>query len=133
MLKILPIQSKAEQELACSRCGIPYKAEALAYAASVDEVFIGICQFRTAGEVGEMYDLTLIPEKEDFEALFLMGRAALNFIDLCGVHKAVYLSERVDETLLKAVGFSKNENGVWEMDLEDFFLHPCHHKDGQNK
>lgn len=127
MLKILPIQSKSEQELDCSRCGVKYRENALAYAASVDEEFIGICQFRTAGEVGEIYDLTLVPNKEDFEALFLMGRAALNFIDLCGVHKAVYLSEKVDEPLLRAIGFSKNEDGVFEMNLTDFFLHPCQH------
>jgi len=127
MLKILPIQSKAEQELDCSRCGVKYRENALAYAASVDDEFIGICQFRTAGEDGEVYDLTLVPDKEDFEAIFLMGRAALNFIDLCGVHKAVYLSEKVDETLIKAIGFEKNQDGVFEMDLTDFFLHPCQH------
>ena len=127
MLKILPIQSKADQELYCARCGVTYREDALAYAASVDEKFIGICQFRTAGEVGEVYDLTLIPGVEDFEAIFLMGRAALNFIDLCGVHKAIYASETADESLLKAVGFQKNQNGVFEMDLKDFFLHPCQH------
>ena len=129
MLKILPIQSKAEQELYCSRCGVTYREDALAYAASVDEAFIGICQFRTAGEVGEVYDLTLVPGIDDFEAIFLMGRAALNFIDLCGVHKAIYVSEKADESLLKAVGFKKNENGVFEMNLKDFFLHPCQHHD----
>lgn len=127
MLKILPIQSKADQELFCSRCGVTYRADALAYAASVDDNFIGICQFRTAGEVGEVFDLTLVPGVEDFEAIFLMGRAALNFIDLCGVHKAVYASEKADESLLKAVGFKKNQNGIFEMDLKDFFLHPCQH------
>jgi hypothetical protein len=129
MLKILPIQDKAEQELDCARCGITFRKNALAYAASVDDIFIGICQFRTTEGVGEIYDLTLVPGKEDFEALFIMGRAVLNFIDLCGVHRAVYLSDKVDETLMKAIGFSKNENGTLEMDLTDFFLHPCaHHK-----
>lgn len=129
MLKILPIQSKNEQELACSRCHIPYRKDALAYAASVDDVFIGICQFRTTEGIGEIYNLTLIPDKEDFEALFLMGRATLNFIDLCDVHKAVFLSDKADETLLKAIGFHKNSEGIYEMDLTDFFLHPCQHSD----
>ena len=129
MLKILPIQDKAEQELDCARCLIPYRKDALAYAASVDDVFIGICQFRTTEGTGEIYDLTLVPGKEDFEAIFIMGRAVLNFIDLCGVHRAVYLSEKVDETLIKAIGFSKNENGIYEIDLTNFFEHHCqHHK-----
>lgn len=125
MLKILPIQSKKEQELCCSRCNIPYRPEALAYAASVDDEFIGVCQFNTVGEAGELFDLTLLPDKEDFEAIFIMGRAALNFMDLCGVHKAICRAEHTDESLLKAIGFSLREDGVYEMDLTDFFTHPC--------
>ncbi len=129
MLKILPIQDKAEQELDCARCQITYRKDALAYAATVDDVFIGVSQFRTTEGTGEIYDLTLIPHKEDFEALIIMGRAVLNFIDLCDVHRAVFLSQKVNETLMKAIGFSKNEDGIWGIDLTDFFDHPCqHHK-----
>ena len=131
MLKILPIQDKAEQELDCARCQTVFRKDALAYSATVDDEFIGISQFRTTEGIGEMYDLTLVPNKEDFEALIIMGRAVLNFIDLCGVHRVVFLSEKVDETLMKAIGFFKNENGIWEVDLTDFFDHPCqrHKKD----
>ena len=43
MLKVFPIQEKSEQEALCARCGIPFEAELLAYQATVDEVFVGVC------------------------------------------------------------------------------------------
>ena len=34
-----------------------------------------------------------------------------------------------NETLIKAIGFSRNNDGRFEMDLTDFFKEPCqHHK-----
>lgn len=131
MLKVLPIQTKEEQELAASRCNVVFKPEALAYTATVDDVFVGMCQFRLTDKGGEIYDIALMPDKDDFEAMFVMGRAALNFIDLCGVHYAKYISDTTDDTLLRAIGFEKNAEGIYDIDLTDFFKHPCkHHKDG---
>lgn len=130
LIKVLPIQTKNEQELYCARCGIPFREEALAYAATVDGEFIGMCQFRLTDHGGEIFDIYEIPEKRDFEAMFVMGRAALNFIDLCGVHYARYVGTGADEAILRAIGFSKNEEGVFDVDLTDFFNHPCqHHKE----
>ena len=131
MLKVLPIQSKEEQELAAAKCNIKYREDALAYLATVDEAFAGVCQFKLTPNGGEIYDIALIKGKDDFEALFVMGRAALNFIDLCGVHYAKYLSDKTDDALLRAIGFEKNDDGIYDIDLTDFFKHPCkHHKDG---
>ena len=131
MLKVLPIQTKDEQELAMSRCNVMFKPDALAYMATVDDVFIGVCKLKLTPNGGEVYDLALLPEKDDFEALFVMGRAALNFIDLCGIHYAKYISDKIDDTLLRAIGFEKNGDGIYDIDLTDFFKHPCkHHKDG---
>ena len=133
MLKVLPIQDKNEQELAAKKCGVNYRPDALAYTATVNDVFVGMCQFKLTDKGGEIYDIALMPDKEDFEACFVMGRAALNFIDLCGVHYAKYLSDKTDDTLLRAIGFEKNAEGIYDIDLTDFFKHPCkHHKDGAN-
>ncbi len=130
MLKVLPIQSKADQELDCARCGISFRRDALAYRATVDDEFVGMCQFKLTDHGGEVYDLALLPDKEDFEALFVMGRATLNFIDLCGVHYARYVSDHIDESLARAIGFTKNSEGIFDVDLTDFFIHPCqHHKE----
>ena len=126
MLKVLPIQTKEEQELATSRCGVKYREDALAYLATVDDVFVGVCQFKLTPNGGEVYDIALLPDKDDFEALFVMGRAALNFIDLCGIHNAFYVGEDTDEPLLKAVGFKKDESDRWAINLEGFFTDHCH-------
>ena len=91
MLIIKPIQDKAAQEAACMRCGIVYDADLLAYAAEVDDELVGVCQFTMNAEGGSVRGMgTLVGREPDFEAMFVLGRAALNFIDLCGVHKATY-------------------------------------------
>ena len=130
MLKVLPIQSKATQEELCKICNIEYLPDALAYEATVDGNFAGICQFKVTGDGGIIYDIIPSPHLDDFEAMFVMGRGTLNFIDLCGVHKARYAGEVKDATLLKAIGFKENSKGVYEIDLEGFFTDHCkHHKE----
>lgn len=130
MLKVLPVQSKEEQEKYCALCKTPFFPAAMAYAATVDEAFVGICQFTLGDTTAAIHDLVSVPGVSDFEAMFIMGRAALNFIDLCGVHTAVYKGDAPDEGLLKAIGFEKDAEGRLSMDLTDFFLHPCqHHKE----
>ena len=118
MLKVLPIQSKLTQEELCLKCGITYNPDALAYEATVDGRFVGISQFKVTSEGGLVYDLVPAPDFDNFEAMFVMGRGTLNFIDLCGVHRAFYVGEIRDETLLKAVGFKKNDEGKYEINLE---------------
>ncbi len=125
MLKVLPVQTKAEQELACSRCGVTYNPDLLAYAATVDDELVGVCQFRMDDGGGEIFDLAAMPGIDDFEAMFIMGRATLNFIDLCGVHYATYHGTPTDESLVRAIGFKQNEAGTYEIDLTGFFTEPC--------
>lgn len=130
MLKILPIQSKTEQEAFCARCGVKYRADLLAYAATVDDVLVGVCQFTLKDTGGVLYDLAPVPGTQpDKEALFIMGRAALNFIDLCGVHQAVFDGDPAvtGEQLLHAIGFRPAADGKLHMDLTDFFTSPCQH------
>ena len=127
MLEVLPIQSKQEQEALCARCKIPFRTELMAYQALVDGELKGVCQFTMNAEGGKIVDFAHIPDGYEFEPMFVMGRAALNFIDLCGVHLAFFDAEYENETLIKAIGFSKNESGRYEMDLTDFFKEPCSH------
>jgi hypothetical protein len=65
-------------------------------------------------------------DRSDFEALFVMGRGTLNFIDLCGVHYAYYKGTNIDEPLLRAIGFKKEENGEYGINLEGFFTDHHH-------
>ncbi len=133
MLKVFPIQEKSEQEALCARCGVPYEAELLAYQATVEDIFVGVCQFKLTPEGGILYHLAPAADRPvDTEAIFVMGRAALNFIDLCGIHRAYFDGDDtlVGQTMLHAIGFRKNDAGRYEMDLTDFFTTPCKHCGG---
>ena len=121
MLEIKPIQSKDEQASCCARCSVPYDADCMAYAATIDGEFIGVAQFTIEKDGGYLKNITLIPNLEDFEAVFLMGRAVLNFIDLCGIHTATCAEDAASETHIKAIGFKKNDNGVYHADMTHMF------------
>lgn len=130
MLTVLPIQSKTDQESICIRCDVPYRAECMAYEARVDDQLVGICQFHLSGGAGHITDFAeYLPEgaKSDTEALFIMARGCLNFIDLCGIHRAFFEATFENSDLIHAIGFRKNSEDCWEMDLTDFFIHPCQH------
>jgi hypothetical protein len=129
MLKVLPIQSKISQEEICLRCGVKYDPDLLAYSATVDDQLAGVCQFKLSDKGGLIYDLAPVKDSFDFEAMFVLGRGTLNFIDLCGVHYAIYRGEVKDEQterLVKAVGFKLTEQGTYEVNLEGFFTDHCH-------
>ena len=135
MLKVLPVQSKQEQEALCQKCNITYCPELLMYAASYEGELVGVCQFKTSDKGGLIYDIAKVADRvradgthsaTDFEALFVMGRGALNFIDLCGVHNAIYAGASPDDSLLRAIGFKQNTDGVYEIDLTGFFTDHCH-------
>lgn len=131
MLKVLPIQTKAEQEEICKACGVTFNPDLLAYSATVDDELRGVSQFKLTAEGGLVFDIAPAIDTYDFEALFVLGRGTLNFIDLCGVHYAIYRGEIIDEQherLLKAVGFKKTESGSLEIDLNGFFTDHCHDK-----
>ena len=133
MLEVLPIQTKIEQEAICARCGVPFDADCMAYHALIDGELWGVCQFTMNDKGGYIKNLSLIKDMETsardrVEVLFVMGRATLNFIDLCGVHKAYFADDSfTDESMINSIGFRRNGDGVWFMDLTDFFAEPCKH------
>lgn len=123
MLIIKPIQNKNEQEEICKVCGVDYKPELLAYSAKEDETLLGIAQFRLNGEDGEIYDLKNADGVDDVEALIIMGRAALSFIDLCGIKRAKMFTG--DKKLPYLLEFELNKDDEFELDLEGYFVSPC--------
>jgi hypothetical protein len=139
MLEVLPIQTKTEQEAVCARAGIVYKMDCMAYRALIDGELTAICQFSMDAEGGHIFDLAMVKDKDfsdrdRIESLFVMGRATLNFIDLCGVHKAYFEDNSFEgEGMIKSIGFARLEDGRWFVDLTDFFVEPCQHGHGQEK
>jgi len=131
MLIIKPIQEKSMQEALALCCGVDYKVECLAYGAWLADTpeeafngeFVGLCQFKL-GKAAVICDLAKAKGTDDTEAMFIMGRQTMNFIDLHGIHFCYYEGEG-DETFIKWLGFRKDAEGKWAADLEAFFKHPC--------
>lgn len=122
MLEILPIQTKEEQERLMALCSIPYDPEALAYAAYDNGVLVGGAQFRLKGRCCYVTDIRNADGVDDAEALFIMGRGLLNFVDLCGIHDAFVADpDKIDAALLARIGFFPNEAGDYTMNLRGFF------------
>ena len=125
MLIVKPIEDKKVQEEVCAACGAVYDANALAYAAREDEALIGVCQFKLGAPCAEVLDLKSAAGVEDYEGMFILARGTLNFIDLCGVHRARCAADAGDLTLLRAVGFREVDKNRLEMDLTGEFDGKC--------
>lgn len=127
MLKISPIQTKEQQKQICELCDVEFDADLLAYAAFDDNELEGVCQFKLTDKGGIIKSFAPTKGRNNRDALFVLGRGTLNFIDLCGVHYAIFDAEVTDEPLLLRIGFKKTDGGVFEMDLEGFFTSDhCH-------
>ena len=139
MLQVLPIQTKEEQAAVCAKCSVTFKPDCMAYHALVDGELTAVCQFTMDAEGGHIHDLALVKSRsftdvDRIESLFVMGRATLNFIDLCGVHTAYFEDASFDgEGMIKSIGFTKNSEGRWFVDLTDFFVEPCQHGHGMKR
>lgn len=132
MLKIKPIQTKDEQALACARCGVDFAPDDMAYGAYEGDSFLGVCQFSLDGRQGYIRNLREAEGIDDFEAMFIMGRAAMNFIDLCGVHCCVCADDAATERVTTAIGFKRNGEGVLFADMTGMFDGHCHAEATEN-
>ena len=113
MIEILPVQDKLLQESACLISGIKYDPELMAYAAYSNGRLAGICQFAVNSAFASIVDL-----KSDNKKLsIIISCAVLHFIDLCGVSFAKCESKSINEDILISVGFSKNSDGIYEIDI----------------
>ena len=132
MIRISAVQDKDIQRAVCSMCGIEYDADAMAYEAQDGETgeVLAAAQFTlSAGGIGVLESLGLaeISEKAEREftkdgTLFITGRAAMNFMDLAGFHKAVLSPAMAeDQKTAKRLGFRQDENGKWSCDLTLLF------------
>ena len=132
MFKIAPIQDRETQAKHAKVCGTEAKDGFFAYAMTDTESgkLMGFSQFEVGGEAGYISDLLPSPEyKDDFEAMFILGRQTMNFIDLCGVHTARAAKSAADDRLIRAIGFKADEDGYF-CDMTGFFDGHC---DGGSK
>lgn len=127
MLIVKPILNKEQQESTCIACGATYDPDLLACSAYDNDVLVGFCQFAFSGDTAIITDIRPKIGVQDFEAMFIMTRGTLNYIDLCGIHKAVCDPNAGDMTLIRAVGFRENDEKLLVMDLTNEFTGKCSH------
>lgn len=121
MFVVKPIADKAEQSRCCEACGVPFIESALAYRIDRDGGFAGICQFSLENGYGMIHHLRSLPTIDDYEMMFIAGRTAMNFIDLCELHLCRAEADAAEERLLLGIGFKPTENGLWEADMHGMF------------
>ena len=124
MFKIAPIQDPAEQAIVAKACGSEYKSGAFGYVMrdSDNGDIMGFSQFEITEKGGVLLDLRP-SEKfvEDYEAIFILGRATMNFIDMCGTHTLFAVHDAADATLLRAIGLKPMDDGSYFCDMTGFF------------
>ena len=112
MFKISAVQSFDEQILIAKACGAEAKEGFFAYVmrnCDTGEV-MGFSQFEI-GESGYISDLRPRTGYDDFEAMFILGRTTMNFIDTCGAHICRLSPLGADERLAIAIGFKRDDDG----------------------
>ena len=126
MLEIKPITDSIEQKEILNLCGIEYRDGLFAYKAYEGSSLLAAAQFDIEGSVAVLDAIRQAKgTAEDFEGMFILGRAVLNFLDLCGVKTVVSLSgDEGERRLLKCVGFRETDAGL-SINLEGLFDAHC--------
>ena len=126
MFKISAVQDKDLQKKYTIECGAEYSEELFLYAMTDNDSgqLMGIAQFEICKGYGYIKDLKPRLGYSDFEAMFILGRATMNFIDLCGVHRCRASADAGEERLIRAIGF-KLSGDSYEVDMTGMFDGNC--------
>ena len=122
MFVITPVQDFDLAKEYCIACNTYLRDGAFIYAMKDHKTgtLMGISQFEICGDYGYIYDLCPVPGLDDFEAMFILGRQTMNFIDTCGAHECRMPLSIEESTLIKAIGFSK-KNDYYSCDMTGMF------------
>lgn len=126
MLVVKPVEDKSYQEELCREAGVRYNPDAMAYVVYVDTFTVGMCQFGLSGDTGTIYSFMPIGKgKDDTEAMFIMGRTVLSFIESCGMEYADITEAETTERLKYVIGFKEGPDGRFVMRIKGIFEHHC--------
>lgn len=122
MFKITPVQDYATAESYAALCGITLRDGAFLYSMinTDDSSLMALSQFEILGDFGYIFDIKPVPQLDDFEAMFILGRQTMNFIDMCGAHKCRASKDGADNSLLRAIGFTTDGEEFF-CDMSGFF------------
>ncbi len=126
MLTASPIQNKDEQKKLCEECGVIFRPDSFSYSQKENGEIIALSQFDIQKYGGVIYDLQMKKGlDDDIEALFILGRAVLNFLDLTGNKFCFYdVKTDHDRKMAKMLSF-KEKDGRWSLSLENLFDGNC--------
>ena len=126
MFKIIPIQTISEQKRIAELCDAECREGFFAYAMLDFDTLdvMGFSQFEINGELGYIADIKERVGNDDFEAMFILARQTMNFIDTCGAHKCKMAEDAATERLSLAVGFKKDGDG-YSCDMTGMFDGNC--------
>ncbi len=126
MFRISAIQNIEEQKAVAVQCLAEYKEGYFAYVMRDCDTgeLMGFSQFEITGEYGYISDLKPRANYDDTEAMFILGRATMNFIDTCGAHKCYADRNGADIKLLHAIGF-RDEGDKLFSDMSGMFSGHC--------
>lgn len=127
MFRIAPVGTEEEKREIALALGIPMRDGAFVYAMRDcgDGHLLGASQFDIEHGYGTIYDLTPAVGVDDFEAMFILGRATMDFVDRTGVHLCHARESTGDARLLRAVGFRKAEGDLLVCDMTGMFDGHC--------
>lgn len=118
MIAIRPVYTSYEREEYMKPFGITPEENQIVIAANNDGRFVGAALVSFEGNNGTVHMMSLIDGYDDYIDRFLIGKAALNFLDLSGAKDVIYVGD--DEKLAKALGF-KIEDGNMTINLTGYF------------
>ena len=126
MFKITPCTDKSRQKEVCELCDAKFRPDTFAYQMidTDDGHLMGMSQF-DIGKCGYIYDIKEANGLSDFEAMFILARQTMNFIDSCGAHTCYAAEDAGEERLIRASGFKKQENGEYFRDMTGMFDGHC--------
>ena len=127
MFKIEPIQDKTRQKEICKLCFAEFRPDFFAYYMydMTSGEPMGMSQFEIGDGYGYISELLPAPGCDDYEAMFILGRQTMNFIDLCGAHFCMASTDAGESSLLKAIGFKSAEGDRLVSDMTGMFDGHC--------
>ena len=111
----------------CELFGTEFREEAFAYILYDHDTgdVMGMSQFEILSGEGYIFDLREAPDSSDREAMFILGRQTMNFIDTCGAHKCKMAKDAAAPRLASAIGFKPCEDGTLFADMRGMFDGHC--------
>ena len=110
------------------QCSFTYKVGAFLYAMTDCDSgeIMGIAQFDIKENCGYILNLKEKDGLSDFEAMFILGRQTMNFINTCGPDICLADKKGSDNSLLKAIGFTERQDNFY-CDMTGMFEGKCSH------